>query len=174
VKCSSAIGLAFAISALGSATASAQDTSRLKTDEPVVVTLMDGTSVRGTIGSVTPSLLTVRTDQITRDLQLSHVREVRTTDDSIVDGVIKGALIGVGAAIPFAIYVNALCVNEGGRNCPTLRLAAWGNPIGFGVLIGAALDASRKGGVVYRAGRNMAIAPVLAPGRTGVQARISW
>jgi hypothetical protein len=174
VKLSSAIGLAFAISALGSAPASAQDTPRLKTGEPVVVTLTDGASVRGSIGSITPSLLTVRTDQTTRELEMGTVREIRTTDDSIVDGVIKGALIGVGAAIPFAIYVNALCDNEGGRNCPTLQLAAWGNPIGFGALFGAALDASRKGGVVYRAGRNTAISPVLAPGRTGIQARISW
>jgi hypothetical protein len=157
----------------------------VKPGQTVVVTDRNGVSVKGTIGEVAADSLVIRVPPRLRAPDTSglrgladthvfaaaDVREIRT-----VDGVLNGTLIGTAvAAVPaiaFTLYFNALCANEGGRNCTALGVIT---PtlffLGTGAAVGASIDARTGGAVVYTApgsARELRLAPILTPQRQGL------
>src|SRR5262245_62097782 len=155
--------------------ASAQDLSpRLKTADEVTVTFGDGHAERGIVESVSASSLTLRVDQLRRALDLETIQTIHKRGDSIRNGLLIGMGVGIAAGAVFGTYVNMLCNNEGGVNCPRLRVTSVVMPTLGGLAIGAAIDGSHVGRtLVWSRNRAMSIAPIVGSGALGVQANLS-
>src|SRR5262245_23084066 len=108
---------------------SAQDLRGLKTADDVSVTFRDGHTERGIVAAVSESQLTLTVKQQRRPIDLASVESIYKRGDSVRNGTMVGAIAGSGVAALTGGYVYAICNNEGGRNCPSLRVTSVVLPI---------------------------------------------
>jgi hypothetical protein len=161
---------------MAASVALAQDLdARLKAQDVVTVTLRDGGVYQGEVESASPTALTVKSQSDRRTFDLRTVQAIRRSGDSLKNGVLIGLLTGAGTGTLFGGYVWGMCNNEGGRNCPTLRVTSWLVPILAGTGLGAAIDASHIGTtLVWSNGSSVAFAPLVGPRAVGVGATIRF
>ncbi|HEY1308883.1 MAG TPA: hypothetical protein VGF24_35315 [Vicinamibacterales bacterium] len=105
---------------------------RLKTNDSVIVTTQDGSRIKGRLVSVSPERIALRTDGTTRDLPADRVSRVKVRRN----GVVLGALIGLGVGIPFGIALREYAVNEGGSQAGAMAF-----PMAVGLGAGIGIDA---------------------------------
>ena len=145
--------------------------TRVPAGEVVYVTDVAGVTVKGRLRSATAAGLQLSTGSGVRDVPASKVRRVdRQQDDSPLTGALIGAGIG---AIP-GIYRLIADPNECAGLCREDYAA-----IAAGAAIGGLIDsASHKRVTVYLAGlaaaKQVTIAPLLRPGRHGLQMAVKF
>lgn len=133
----------------------------LKKGQTVVVTDASGQRIRGKVGDVSPSSITVLIPDA-RTFGEGTVAEVRRANSWK-----KGALIGAGVGAGLAIWDYRIDPSEPG-NAAITAVA-----VGLGTAIGAGIDAlvNRGGKVLYRPRQRtptMAISPLGRRGQQGV------
>jgi opacity protein-like surface antigen len=135
------LGLAFI---LASGAASAQVPggplpNDIPAGEQVVVSTMDGHSLKGRVQTLSPSEITILTRDGRRET-LSAPRVGRiVVKDPVRNGVLIGTGVGVAAGIAGAALVEAICENETG-GCPSVFFILGGIGAGAGAALGAGID----------------------------------
>ena len=140
----------------------------LKNGQTIVVTDTSGQRTTGKVRDVStspPSLVIAVPGP--RTFHADSVAEIRTTDR-----LLNGALIGAGVGTGLAVWDYLIDPSEPGNG------AIFAVAIGLGTAIGAGIDALIDGRrVVYRPGgqkRSLAIAPIAARDRRGVQVAVRF
>lgn len=158
-----ALTTAFAASAAAQPASSPQElSSRMQVESGDTIFVLDNLSreVRGVLGTLSDTKLTVMVDGSLREIPFSDVRRItRLGGDSLWNGLLIGA--GVGA------------LSGGALQGPAVALQG---ALIYGA-IGALVDKARRGKVeVYRAPAGIAIRvlPVFSPGHQGVRASLSF
>jgi hypothetical protein len=115
----------------------------IHTGDTVVVSTLDGQSLRGRLESLSPAEITVLTRDGRRET-LSAARVGRiVVKDPIRNGLIIGAGVGLAAGIAGAELVNTICENESG-GCPSVFFILGGIGAAAGAAIGAGIDGVRQ------------------------------
>ena len=138
--------------------------------DSVTVRDQGGKTVRGTVAGVSPSVLRVRVNDVVREWTPPDVSEVRRRGDSLLNGTLWGLAIGGGGAAILGGLTYTLCANEGGRNCPQMKVLSVLTPLAAGVGAGLAIDAARTAETVLYTRPGVTVAPVAAPRLYGVTA----
>jgi hypothetical protein len=161
------LGLLFGLAACGATAAQAQETSlvdaaqRLQPGQRIDVTTTDGSVVAGTLTRLTDTGVTLEVEGKAVDRPAAAITEIGRRGDSLVNGLLYGA---IGGGVPAILLV-------GNQNTDLAAPGAWAALFfGGGVGLGVAIDALIEGRtVVYRApARRTAVAPILTRGRAGV------
>ena len=139
----------------------------LKKGQTVVVTDASGQQIRGSVGDLSPSSLTVLIPD-PRTFVEGAVAEIRRPNSWK-----KGALIGAGVGAGFAIWDYSIDPSEPG-NAAVTAVA-----IGLGTAIGAGVDAlvGKDGKLLYRPPHrtfSLAISPLVRADRQGVLMSIAF
>ena len=134
----------------------------VRVGDSVLVRDQQGQQTAGVVSELSPSALRVRIDGATREWVAGDVTEVRRRGDSLVNGALWGLAIGGGVAGLWGGATFALCANEGGRNCPQLKVLSTFTPIAAGLGIGLLVDALRSGDTLVFGRRNgLIVAPAV-------------
>jgi small nuclear ribonucleoprotein (snRNP)-like protein len=104
--------------------------AKLRAGDPVVVTMRDGTTVKGRVVRILDAELVVLADDVQREIAGDQIQRIQRRRN----GVTLGTLIGAGAAVPFALALGQLASNEGadGMLWPALTIVG-GAGAGAGV-----------------------------------------
>jgi hypothetical protein len=134
-----------------------------------------GQQSTGVVQRIESSALTVRVNGQERQWPVAEMRELWREGDSLRNGAILGALIGMGAGVAGGVPVAMLYENEGGDGArPLFIMAALGTGAGLGIGIG--FDALFRGRtLVYRQRAAPVVArPILSNDRRGVQLAVRF
>ena len=103
----------------------------LKTNDKIIVTSVDGTKAEGRLTEISTDRIVLRLEPGNdRSFSASQVARVQR----LKNGVLLGALIGLGASIPLAVGAEAYANNEGGSGgAVALGFVAGGTAIGIGI-----------------------------------------
>jgi hypothetical protein len=174
-------GLALAV-CLAPATALAQTAQsfedvqrRVKTGQTVRVTERTGQQTTGKVAEVSPSSLTLVTEETTRDAAGNERRtwtgrrtfvEATISELRRPNSVVNGALIGAGVGAGLSLWDYLIDPSEPGNAAITAVL------VGVGLAAGAGIDAlvNRGGELVYAAPRRtpvVTVSPLFSRGRRG-------
>jgi hypothetical protein len=143
--------------------------------EMIWVTTVDGRERQGRIVSSSSVELQLQAAGGSDTIQWADVAAISKADP-VGDGMLKGAFAGaLAAGLPAVVFIS----NYGECPCGSRALgfvvghAALG--AGIGLAVGAALDSlSAERRTVYRSGKTITVAPVVAPGRLAVGGSVSW
>ena len=173
------IALALAAATLNASLAEAQNVSfdrlalQLNQGDRVTITDSEGQETKGRIVDLSPSMLSLETAGLRRDLTGGDVSVIeRRYHDSLGNGALIGLVSGV---VFIATIVAAEC-----SGCATdPEVMPWYALFGAaGAGIGAGLDSLHQGSrVVYRAApsdRRLAVSPVVSPDRQGVSVSLGF
>jgi hypothetical protein len=143
-------------------------------DDEIRVVEPDGTSSRGRIVTLSRELLELSVDGVTRQLTPSQIAEIRKRGDSLGNGALNGALIGLAFGGTLAILV---CV---GGDCDGLAAGVVLGSTLYGTGIGVGVDALiRSERTIYRpsvpsSARGFNVSPILGKDRQGVRFSIGF
>ena len=146
----------------------------------VTVVRDGGTTLRGTINAIQTSELVLRVPG-TPELQRIALSDVVTVvhNDALSNGAKIGFLWGLVAGAVPGIWIGRICAYEGIlAECvvPMIGVAAAAG--GLGAAVGAGIDASRRRTIYRRPPaanpQRITVAPMIAPGRTGMWAQVSF
>lgn len=143
----------------------------LKKGQTILVTDTGGTRSKGKVAEVSPSSLVIVMPEA-RTFTAATLSEIRRTD-SIRNGTLIGAVIGVGVGVA---GMTAMCAD--GPDCgPALSVVAM--TAGIGAAIGAGIDAfvGKGGKVLYQAPqgtRRLRIAPLIGRDAKGISGSMSF
>jgi hypothetical protein len=104
----------------------------LRANDSVDVSLEDGTIVRGRVLNLSVDAMTLRTAELTRDLNANQVTRVQRRRN----GILLGAVIGAAVGVPFGLALKSYAHNEGGSEGLAVLM-----PIGVGLGAGIGIDA---------------------------------
>jgi hypothetical protein len=130
---------------------------------------------RGVFRRTDPSSLTVDVDGSERRLDVASMVEVWRRGDSVMNGGIIGALVGLGGGIVVGLVVGIPIENEGGSTSEVLPWAA-ALGAGAGLGIGLGMDALVHGRtLVYRrTPSKIVVAPRLSPSARAIQVALRF
>jgi hypothetical protein len=164
--------LGFLLAGMVPANAHAQDKSdfsqlqtTLKQNDKLTVTTDAGIEVKGKLISASPDQIVLNLKGQPQQIPASKILRVQRKRN----GVLLGALIGMGAGILPAVMLSEYTSNEGGNSAAALV------PIGLGAAIGIGVDALlAKNHTMYQRNPNqrLTLSPVLDRNRVG--ARVAW
>ena len=105
---------------------------RLRVGDAVVVTTAEGAQVTGRFLKVSPTGITLHVKDVQQQVAANQVSRVTLRRN----GVLLGALIGVGIGVPFGLALRSYTHNEAGNETWALAF-----PILVGLGTGVAIDA---------------------------------
>jgi hypothetical protein len=107
---------------------------RLAPGRPIAVVDVKGSEVQGKVASVSASALTLKVNGALRRFDSADVREVRRNGDSLRNGLLIGAAVGVlGAILPDDRCSGSPRVCNDRQILPRLTFAAAATAVGIGV-----------------------------------------
>jgi hypothetical protein len=140
------------------------------------VSLIDtnGSEIRGRVAGVGSSSLRIATRQSEREWPAQAIWQIRRNGDSLRNGTLIGLTIGGAIGVVGGLAWASLLHNEGhGALGGFVFLATVG--AGSGAGLGAGFDALiRDRTLVYQRTNRMAISPIVARDRAGLQVRIRF
>src|SRR5262245_26336602 len=143
------------------------------TSSSVTVTDTKGQDFRGTVTDASPTQLSLRIGNATRQFPVADVRSVRVRrEDSLANGALIGLAVGGGLAS--LIFLDNECHDD--PECYTIVAF----DAGIGPLAGLGIDALiHRHAVVYSAPASGArpavtVAPLIARGKTGVRLTVAF
>jgi len=157
----SSFSVMFTLSALAQPAVSPADlASRIESGDTISVLDTMSREVRGVLGTLSDTMLTLMVDGKLRDIPFSEVRRItRIGRDPLWNGILIGA--GVGALSGATL---------GGPGVAVQGAVIYG-------AIGALIDKARRGRVeVYRApaGPAVRVLPIYSPGQQGIRVSLSF
>ena len=132
---------------------------KLKEGDKVIVTDLQGQSVKGHFGGVSAEQITVLVDGTSRQFPAESVRQVKRQRM----GVMLGALIGAGVGGAMAAFFSTWDANEGGMGGAVMGSLGLGLAAGVG--IDAAVNIPRT--VYTREAGRVGVVPIVTPGQIG-------
>lgn len=139
---------------------------KLREGDTVIVTDLQGRSVKGRFGGVSAEEIRVLVNGMTQAFPAASVRQVKRKRM----GVMLGALIGAGAGGVMAAFFSSWGENEGGMGGAVIASVALG--LGAGVGIDAAVNIPRT--VYKREVEQLSIVPIVGPGRVGARVAVRF
>lgn len=136
----------------------------LKQEDNVTVTTLAGDKIKGRMVGVSGDAIVLRTNGVPRTVDAVHIQKVQKRKN----GVLLGAVIGAGAAIPFAVGFESYSYNEGGGGG---GIAAIALGVGIGIGIDAAIG-SNKTLYERNSGKTVTVAPLIDK-KGGVGGRVA-
>ena len=137
--------------------------SALQPEEDVYVTLVTGSRIRGRIGEVTSTALTLTDGE--------DVQEYREADIATIerrDPISNGILIGLGVG-----FLVNIPIGVGHSDSDSVPIGLVIAPLIIGAAIGGAVD-SNHNSILYEAGSaQVSVVPTLSIGNRGVGVRMS-
>jgi hypothetical protein len=133
----------------------------LKANDALTVTTDDGTKVKGRMMEVSLDRIVLQVEGGPMNIAASRIVKVQRRKN----GMLLGAIIGLGAGVPFAVFASEYSNNEGGGS------AVAAIPILIGLGIGAGIDAavpSRPTVYDGNSKKRVTIGPVLDRHRIGI------
>jgi hypothetical protein len=141
---------------------------RLRTGDGVLVSIDDGTTVKGRVVDVSSLRMTVRVDDANREIPGDRITRVQRRRN----GILLGAIIGTGAGAAVGLAARSYAYNEGGNETAALLL-----PLAAGLGAGIAVDALlvRPRTVYERSpSRRAQLAAIVGPGRAAARMVVSF
>lgn len=105
--------------------------TKLKQDDTLLVETASGMRIRGKLMQISAERIVLQTDNGLENIAAPQAVKVQRRHN----GVLLGAIIGTGASIPFALFINRYSYNEGGNAGPAIAV------LGVGLAAGVAIDA---------------------------------
>jgi hypothetical protein len=138
----------------------------LKQKDDVTVTTVGGDKIKGRMLDVSADRIVVQLKSGSRTVDIAQIQRVQKRKN----GILLGALIGLGAGIPFAVGVSSYAYNEGSSESAAFFPIAVG--LGAGIGIDAAIGSSKT---VYERspGRTVTVSPMIDP-QVGVGGRLAF
>ena len=140
--------------------------STLKQADKVTLTTVGGDKVKGRMFGISADGIVLQLKGGLRTVDADQIQKVQKRKN----GVLLGTLIGVGAAIPFAVVLSTYAHNEGASSSVGLF------PIAIGLVAGTGIDAaigSNKTVYERSPGRRITVAPLIDP-KAGVGGRVAF
>jgi hypothetical protein len=147
--------------------------SNVEVGQTTWVTMADGRLWKGRISGLSTRTLELTHANGTTLLPVADVRKIEAPD-RIIDGVLRGTVIGLTAGIP--AFIGALSWDDDPGFALMVGLGWSGIGAGMGAVIGAVADSFHEGRrVVYDAGQSsVTFSPIVSRRGAGIGAVIRW
>ncbi len=145
---------------------------KLRNGDPLIVGLENGTTVSGRLIEISGERLALMVSNVRRDIQQMEIIRVQRRKN----GVLLGALVGLGTGIGFATVVIKGCLSPN-VECDLNLAGVGGSIIGIGVGAGIGIDALvvRTRTLYDRQTQPRAtVRPILDSKRLGMQVKVTF